>query len=124
MSFDQSQTPKLDKFQKQMLRDFKQSKPVPQFGASGRVTVLIVPVGNGFARMTTAIAAKHENKVRRKVGEWFCMDRFDCYQFVTVPASLVAQDEAEYFATELESPETPVHTYRRPLTRGRSQSKK
>lgn len=78
------QTPKLCNTQKADLRNFKRENPKAGFSTVGRVTVLSVPIGNGLARMSTAIAAKHELKIRRKVGEYLCAQRFVYGQSILV----------------------------------------
>jgi hypothetical protein len=69
--------------------------PLASWGVSGGVTVMLYPAGN-VQRMVTSIASFDEKKLRRKVGEYNCLLRFDCEMFVVVPEYVDAQDMAEY----------------------------
>ena len=69
--------------------------PLASWGVSGGVTVMFYPAGN-VQRMVTSVASLDEKKIRRKVGEYNCLLRFDCEMFAVVPAYTDAQETAEY----------------------------
>jgi hypothetical protein len=76
---------KLTPMEKQDLREFKRDMAKNMaFGQSGRVTVLAQITGN-VVRFSTAVASPDEQKIRRKVGQYHALCRWDVEQFAVMP---------------------------------------
>lgn len=76
---------KLDKMQKQLLRNFKRDNPDVAFATCGRLTVCVEITGKNTVKFTTALASKDEKKFRRKVGEAYAVSRMQMGQGQPVP---------------------------------------
>lgn len=72
MARDQVSNSKLSDVQKQELRDFRKNNPSVEFVASGRVT-LAIDWDNSM--LGYSAASLTEKKFRRKVGEYYAMQR-------------------------------------------------
>ena len=66
---------KISKAQKANLKQFKRMNPKVAFAQYGWATVLVSQTGVNMGEFTTAIASRDEQKVRRKVGEYYAMER-------------------------------------------------
>lgn len=76
---------KLNQTEKEILREFKAEMPKNMaFGQSGRVTVLAQITGN-VVKFSTAVASPDEKKIRRKVGQYLAVCRWDNDQFAVMP---------------------------------------
>ena len=92
---------KLTRAQKDELKAFKAIMPKNMtFGAHGSVTVL-AEVDTNVVRFATSVASPDETKIRRKVGEYCAMQRWQEGQTAMAPRgtwSVWAQDLAELLA--------------------------
>lgn len=95
---------KLNDFEKQELKEFKQEMPKNMaFGQCGRVTVLAQITGN-VVRFSTAVASPDEQKIRRKVGQFYAASRWrdDQISMMPTPPSLYGEKiKPEYVANLL-----------------------
>jgi hypothetical protein len=91
---------KLTRAQKDELKEFKAIMPKNMaFATVGRLTVL-VEVDSNVVRFASAVASLDEVKVRRKVGEYCAMQRWETGQRALVPRETWA-DSAEGWAQDL-----------------------
>lgn len=76
---------KLTAGQKLTLKLFKKQMPKNMaFGHWGRVTVLIQITGN-VIKFSTSVASPYEKKLRKKVGEWYALERWNMKQYAVLP---------------------------------------
>ena len=97
---------KLSKSQKAELKQFKQQNPDIAFAEFGFVTVLVNRTGATMGEFTTAVASLDEQKLRRKVGEYHAMVRFQYGTAQPVFLGLattneMASDLAEFFGENI-----------------------
>ena len=93
-----SSNTKLDKDQKTDRKELMAKLPdFSQFGYSGRITTLVVPSG-AVDMLYTAIASPDEQKLRRKVGEYVCLNRR--YDGMGVPVQ--SGSDAQMIAEQLD----------------------
>ncbi len=79
---------KLNQTEKEILREFKAEMPKSMaFGQSGRVTVLAQITGN-VVKFSTAVASPDEKKIRRKVGQYLAVCRWDNDMYAVMPLPL------------------------------------
>ena len=67
---------KISKSQKAELKEFKQQNPDVAFAQFGHTTVLVNRTGATMGEFTASVASRDEQKLRRKVGEYHAMSRF------------------------------------------------
>lgn len=97
---------KLTTTEKACLREYKETMPKNMaFATCGRFTVLVA-VHFNCVQLATALASTDEQKIRRKVGEWYAADRFINREYVTLPLTDynmgdTPQEVAEYYASLL-----------------------
>lgn len=76
---------KLNQTEKEILREFKAEMPKNMaFGQSGRITVLAQITGN-VVKFSTAVASPDEKKIRRKVGQYLAVCRWDNDMHAVMP---------------------------------------
>lgn len=97
---------KLTPTEKACLREYKETMPKNMaFATLGRLTVLVA-VQSNCLHLATSLASPDEQKVRRKVGEWYAMDRYISGQYAVLPMSdynmgETPEETAEHFASLL-----------------------
>lgn len=91
---------KLDKDTKAWLKQAKQDYECRlTFGYGNRFTVARIEEfpGASMACFAVSYASQDEQKVRRKVGEWYALNKLHAGSVIKLPAKFAAQDVADMF---------------------------